>query len=96
MQASELLTKPDILRLIETKLAAIAKTTETEAEWVRRRLREEATDFSKSSTLAARVRAVELIAKLNGQFELDNRQKNSMTVCVRRTHIDGVAVSSSS
>ncbi len=51
-----------------------AEKTLTDTAWVRQRLREEATDYSPQASHSARVRAVELIAKMNGDFELDNKQ----------------------
>jgi phage terminase small subunit len=53
-----------------------AEKTVTSTAWVRERLREEATDYSPQASHSARVRAVELIGKMNGDFELDNRQKS--------------------
>lgn len=71
----ENLSKPDIRAAVDEGLKRLAEKTETAAEWVRRRLREEATNFSKDASHSARVRAIELIAKLDGLFELDNRQR---------------------
>ena len=52
-----------------------AETTVTDTAWVRQRLREEATDFSAQASHSARVRALELIARMNGDFEVDNKQQ---------------------
>lgn len=60
---------------ITKRLSELAIVTETDAQWVRRRLKEEAEDFSEFSSHAARVRAIELVAKLNGLFAEDNKQK---------------------
>lgn len=76
-QASRLLVNVDIRAAIDSALKALAIKTETSSEWVRRRLREEAEDFSEFSSQSARVRAVELVAKLNGDFEKDNTQKGA-------------------
>lgn len=75
-QASRLLTKVKVQVLLKEKTNAIAEKTETEAEWVIRRLKEEANDVSPFATHAARIRALELIGKINGVFEADNKQKS--------------------
>ena len=75
--ASENLKKPMVAAAIKAATKIVAEKTETDAEWVRRRLKEEANDFSEFSSHSARIRAIELVAKLNGQFELDNKQKGS-------------------
>lgn len=74
-QGSRLLRDGEVQAAINEQLGALAEKTEADAAWVRRRLKQEAEDFSEGSSAAARIRAVELIAKLNGDFELDNRQK---------------------
>lgn len=71
----ENLRKPDIRSAIDDALQRLAEATMTESEWVRRRLREEATKFGPDASHSARVRALEILAKLNGDFEKDNRQK---------------------
>jgi len=73
--AAENLTKPDIAEKVRSATQVVAAKSETDAEWVRRRLKEEADDFSEFASHSARIRAIELIAKINGQFEIDNRQK---------------------
>lgn len=73
--AVRLLAQTRIRTEIDKRLAAIAKATETDAQWVRRRLKEEAEDFSEFASHSARVRAIELVAKLNGLFAEDNKQK---------------------
>lgn len=75
-QASRLLSNVMVRAAVDAGLAELAKKTETDADWVRRRLREEAEDFSDSSSHSARVRAIEIVARLNGLFELDNKQKS--------------------
>ena len=42
---------------------------------MRRRLKEEADDFSEFASHSARIKAIELIGKINGVFEIDNKQK---------------------
>ena len=73
--ATENLTKPAIAEKVKSATKAVAERTETDAEWVRRRLKEEADDFSEFSSHSARIKAIELIGKINGVFEKDNEQK---------------------
>lgn len=74
-QAHDLLKKPEIQDALREGQKRLAEATETEAEWVRRRLKEEATDFTEFASHAARIRALELLGKINGIFEADNKQK---------------------
>lgn len=74
-QASRLLANVNIAKAVAKAQAAMALKTETEAEWVRRRLKEEADDFSEFASHSARIRALELVGKINGVFEIDNKQK---------------------
>lgn len=74
-QGERLLTNADIRAAVDQGLKRLAEATETEAEWVRRRLREEATDFTEFASHSARIRALELLGKINGIFEADNRQQ---------------------
>ena len=71
----ELLKKPEVQQRLREFQQKAAEKTETEAEWIRRRLKEEATDFTEFASQSARVRALELLGKINGVFELDNKQK---------------------
>ena len=71
----ENLRKPDIRLAIDVAQKKIAEKTETDSEWVRRRLKEEADDFSEFASHSARIKAIELIGKINGVFEMDNKQK---------------------
>lgn len=71
----ENLRKPDIRAAIDEALRRLAEATMTEAEWVRGRLRQEATELGPDASHSARVRALELLGKINGLFEMDNRQK---------------------
>ena len=64
----ENLRKPEIRDAVEKALAQIAKTTETEAEWVRRRLKEEADNYDEEATHSGRIKALELVGKINGMF----------------------------
>lgn len=76
---SRLIRKAEIAAFIEAERARIqqdvANVTATDAKWVRQRLLEESKYYGKDATQAARIRAIELIAKLNGDFEADNKQK---------------------
>jgi len=74
-QAHDLLKKPEVQAALKEGQKRLAEATETEAEWVRRRLKEEATDYTEAASHSARVRALELLGKINGIFEVDNRQK---------------------
>lgn len=71
----ELLKKPEVQQRLREFQQKAAEKTETEAEWIRRRLKEEATDFTEFASHSARIRALELLGKINGVFEVDNRQK---------------------
>lgn len=78
-QASYLLASPKVSAYLaahrrQAEDAAKAATL-TDAKWVRQRLLEESKYYGKDATQAARIRAIELIAKLNGDFEADNKQK---------------------
>lgn len=74
-QAHDLLKKPDIQAALGEGQKRLAEKTETEAEWVRKQLKAEATDYSEFASHSARVRALELLGKVNGIFEADNKQK---------------------
>lgn len=75
VQASRLLTVAKVQQAIKAGQQKLAEATETEAEWVRRRLKEEATDYSEFASHSARIKALELLGKINGIFEKDNKQK---------------------
>lgn len=79
-QAHDLLKKPEIQAALSEGQKRLAEVTETEAEWVRRRLKEEATDYTEFASHSARIRALELLGKINGIFELDNTQKTPLLV----------------
>ena len=78
----ELLKKPEVQQRLREFQQKAAEKTETEAEWIRRRLKEEATDFTEFASQSARVRALELLGKINGVFELDNKQKGEAAVAM--------------
>ena len=71
----ELLKKPEIQKTLKEFQQKAAEQTQTDINWVRQRLKEEAMDFSEFASHAARIKAIELIAKLNGDFEKDNKQR---------------------
>jgi phage terminase small subunit len=75
MQASRLLSKEKVRAAVDEALQKVAEKTETEAEWVRKRLRAEAMEFGEGASHSARIRALELIGKINGIFIEDNKQK---------------------
>jgi phage terminase small subunit len=71
----DLMRQPNIRKAIDAQIAKLGKKTETDSQWVRRRLREEAEDTTIAA--AARVRAIELIGKLNGDFVEDRKNNRS-------------------
>lgn len=75
VQASRLLSNAKVKAAVAEGQKYLQEKTETEAEWIRRRLKEEADDRSEFSTHSGRIRALELLGKINGVFEVDNRQK---------------------
>lgn len=78
----ELLKKPEVQAALSEGQKRLAEATETEAEWIRRRLKEEATDYTEFASHSARIRALELLGKINGVFELDNKQKGEAAVAM--------------
>lgn len=78
VEANRLLTNANVSKLLNESQAIVAKKSETEAEWVRRRLKEEADDFSEFASHSARIKALELIGKINGVFEADNAQSRGV------------------
>lgn len=74
-QGHDLLKKPEVQAALNEFRSKAAQETETDIRWVRQRLKEEATDFSEFSSHSARIRAIELVARLNGDFEKDNAQQ---------------------
>jgi phage terminase small subunit len=90
--AVENLTKPLIAEKVRSAMQVSAAKTETEAEWVRRRLKEEADDFSEFASHSARIKAIELIGKINGVFKEDNEQKATPLIALAATiqgHVAG-------
>jgi phage terminase small subunit len=79
-QGERLLRNAEVRAAVDAGLQRLAEETETEAQWVRRRLREEATDFTEFASHSARIRALELLGKINGIFEIDNAQQAAKVV----------------
>lgn len=75
VQAHDLLKKPEILENLKVFRERAAEQTQTDINWVRQRLKEEATDYTEFASHGARIKAIELIARLNGDFKADNNQK---------------------
>lgn len=73
-QSSRLLSNVMVAKMVRAAQEKVAEKTETEAEWVRRRLKEEADDFSEFASHSARIKALELVGRINGVFEKDNTQ----------------------
>lgn len=71
----DLLKKVEIQDRLRQFREKAAEQTQTDINWVRERLKAEATDYTEFSSHSARIRAIELIARLNGDFEKDNKQK---------------------
>lgn len=71
----ELLKKPEVQQRLREFQRKAAEETQTDINWVRERLKAEATDYSEFASHSARIKAIELIARLNGDFEKDNKQK---------------------
>lgn len=74
-QAHKLLKIAEVQAALKDFREKAAEKTLTDTAWVRERLREEALECGPQASHSARIRAVELLAKMNGDFELDNRQK---------------------
>lgn len=73
--ATRILKRPQVQEALKQKLDEAAAEVKSDAKWVRSRLVEEATDYTDKATQSARVKAIELVGRLNGDFELDNKQK---------------------
>ncbi len=73
-QAHDLLKKPDIQAALGEGRKRLAEKTETEAEWVRKQLRAEATVYSEFASHSARFKAIEISAGHSGDHERDNKQ----------------------
>jgi phage terminase small subunit len=62
-QASRLLSNAMVKGAVDAALSKLAAKTGADAEWVLRRLKEEAEDFSEGASAASRVRAIELVGR---------------------------------
>ena len=89
-QGHDLLKKPEIQAALKNGQKRLSEKTETEAEWVRRRLKEEADDFTESASHSARIRALELLGKVNGIFAKDNEQSQPKLPNITRIELVGV------
>lgn len=85
--AARLLTKDDIQQAIADGQQRLADKSETTALWVRRRLKELSEYTGEGTSHSARVRAVELIGKLNGDFI--EKQKTDVDMRIIVEHVDG-------
>jgi phage terminase small subunit len=73
--ATENLTKPAIIEKVRLATEKQSEQTGITTDWVWRKLKEEAEDYSEFSSHSARVRCTEIAAKLLGMFKEDNEQK---------------------
>jgi phage terminase small subunit len=67
--AAQLLAIPSIMAAVEAHRNQLAAKTETEAEWVRRRLKEEADFRGEGTSHSARVTALRTLAEINGLLD---------------------------
>lgn len=75
MQASRLLSLDKVKKVLSERQAELRKRDETASEKIRRRLWEESEDYSEFASHSARIRALELLGKIHGEFEKDNEQQ---------------------
>lgn len=75
VQASRLLSLAKVQQELRARQADIRQKEESVGERIRRRLWEESEDYSEFASHSARIRALEVLAKLYGEFEKDNAQK---------------------
>lgn len=75
VQASRLLSLDKVQNEIKARQTELRKREESVSERIRRRLWEESEDYSEFASHSARIRALEILAKIYGEFELDNKQK---------------------
>lgn len=84
-QGSRLLSNVMVQARLKEFRERAAEQTVADINWVRQRLMEEATDYSEFASHSARIKAIELIARLNGDFEKENKQKTDPLVDVLKT-----------
>ena len=75
MQASRLLSIDKVKKVLSERQDALRKKDETVSERIRRRLWEESEDYSEFSSHSARIRALEVLCRIHGEFEADNKQQ---------------------
>lgn len=75
VHASRLLSLDKVKNEIKARQTELRKREESVSERIRRRLWEESEDYSEFASHSARIRALEILAKIYGEFELDNKQK---------------------
>ena len=75
VHASRLLSLDKVQNEIRARQTELRKREESVSERIRRRLWEESEDYSEFASHSARIRALEILAKIYGEFELDNKQK---------------------
>lgn len=83
--ATENLTKPAISAAVEAATKIQSDQTGITTDWVWKKLKEEAEDYSEFASHSARVRCVEIAGKLLGMFEVDNKQKAAPLVEFAKT-----------
>ncbi len=84
-QGSRLLSNVMVQAELKAFRERAAEQTQTDINWVRERLKAEATDYTEFASHSARIKAIELIARLNGDFEKENKQKTDPLVDVLKT-----------
>ena len=82
VQASRLLSLDKVKNEIKARQSELRKREESVSERIRRRLWEESEDYSEFASHSARIRALEILAKIYGEFELDNKQKGEAAVAM--------------
>lgn len=82
VQASRLLSLDKVQNEIKARQTELRKREESVSERIRRRLWEESEDYSEFASHSARIRALEILAKIYGEFELDNKQKGEAAVAM--------------
>lgn len=75
VHASRLLSLDKVKNEIKARQTELRKREESVSERIRRRLWEESEDYSEFASHSARIRALEILAKIYGEFELDNKQR---------------------
>lgn len=79
VSASRLLSQDKVRKIVDEHQAKLREKDKQAAESIsdkiRRRLWEEADDFSEFASHSARIRALELLGKIYGEFIIDNKQK---------------------